>query len=264
MSKYLRKVQHTFNDTGMVFKFVKKESGFFHTFCDGELLYKLGFKPDDIMEYTLFDFYPEDYAAEKQKYYQIAWNGNFCAFECNIDGFSYITTLRPLFKNGKVIEVIGTSINISDRKAFEEANQQIENLSMPLLPMSEGVSLERIEASLSIDRTEKRDLMIKHHNSHIFIPMGDVYFIEKNDRKSIVHTVTGQYETNEPLSNLEKKVDERFLTSHRSNIINMDLLYKIETIGQICIGSFKDYKEKAKITKNKIKLIQDYKTFFNN
>lgn len=90
----------------------------------------------------MFDFYPEDYAAEKLEYYKKAWSGEICVFESYIAGFSYICTLRPVFQQGKVIEVVGTSINISDRKVLEQEAQQLENLSRTVLEtMSEGVFL---------------------------------------------------------------------------------------------------------------------------
>ncbi|TDL31137.1 PAS domain-containing sensor histidine kinase [Jeotgalibacillus sp. S-D1] len=143
MGKYSREIKQTLSDTGMVYKFTIKDDCFIHTFCDGELLYKLGFEPRDIVGKTLFDFYPADYAAEKLEYYKIAWGGEPCVFESYIAGFSYICTLRPVFHKGKVIEVIGTSINISDRKVLEEESQQIENLSRTVLEtMSEGIFLE--------------------------------------------------------------------------------------------------------------------------
>jgi ribose transport system substrate-binding protein len=142
VGKYSREVKQTLSDTGMVYKFIKKDNCFIHTFCDGELLYKLGFEPGDIVGKSLFDFYPEDYAAEKLEYYKKAWGGELCVFESYIAGFSYICTLRPVFQQGKVVEVVGTSINISDRKVLEEEAQQIENLSRTVLEtMSEGIFL---------------------------------------------------------------------------------------------------------------------------
>ncbi|MGN7299571.1 ATP-binding protein [Ferdinandcohnia sp. SAFN-114] len=142
MGKYSREIKQTFSDTGMVYKFIKKDNCFIHTFCDGELLYKLGFEPRDIVGKSLFDFYPEDYAAEKLEYYKKSWDGEHCVFESFIAGFSYICTLRPVFQQGDVIEVVGTSINISDRKVLEEEAQQIENLSRTVLEtMSEGIFL---------------------------------------------------------------------------------------------------------------------------
>lgn len=142
MGKYSREVKQTLSDTGMVYKFIKKDNCFIHTLCDGELLYKLGFEPGDIVGKSLFDFYPEDYAAEKLEYYKKAWGGELCVFESYIAGFSYICTLRPVFQQGKVVEVVGTSINISDRKVLEEEAQQIENLSRTVLEtMTEGIFL---------------------------------------------------------------------------------------------------------------------------
>lgn len=175
MGKFSREIEQTLSDTGMVYKFIKKDNCFIHTFCDGELLYKLGFEPRDIVGKTLFDFYPEDYAAEKSEYYKKAWDGELCVFESYIFGFNYISTLRPIFQQGKVIEVVGTSINISDRKVLEEEAQQIENLSRTVLEtMSEGIFL--LEKC-----TRDSDIKVTALNKNVELQFGlkSGYFNEK-------------------------------------------------------------------------------------
>ncbi|PPA69151.1 ATP-binding protein [Jeotgalibacillus proteolyticus] len=188
MGKYSRQIKQTPSDTGMVYKFTLKDDCFIHTFCEGELLYKLGFEPGDIVGRTLFDFYPEDYAAEKLEYYKIAWGGEPCVFESYIAGFSYICTLRPVFHKGKVIEVIGTSINISDRKILEEESQQLENLSRTVLEtMSEGIFLvekcnqENNNKITALNKNVESQLGIKsgYYNENTLLNMGIEFINDK-------------------------------------------------------------------------------------
>ncbi|RXZ01565.1 LytR/AlgR family response regulator transcription factor [Fictibacillus sp. S7] len=105
----------------------------------------------------------------------------------------------------------------------------------------------------------KKDLKIKQQRNIIFIPLDDILFIERMDRKSVIHTQNKSYETNEPLASLEVALDSRFQASHRSYIINAEHLVRIEAAGQMYKAYFKDYGETAKISKHKVDELQRYK-----
>ncbi|MGG1576300.1 LytR/AlgR family response regulator transcription factor [Fictibacillus sp. NRS-1165] len=107
--------------------------------------------------------------------------------------------------------------------------------------------------------TVKKDLKIKQQRNIIFIPLDDILFIERMDRKSVIHTKNKSYETNEPLASLEVALDSRFQASHRSYIINAEHLVRIEAAGQMYKAYFKDYGETAKISKHKVDELQRYK-----
>nr|WP_318540045.1 sensor domain-containing diguanylate cyclase [Terribacillus saccharophilus] len=50
-------------------------------------------------------------------YYERAWNGEEnVVYESNVQGLRYVTSLRPVIRGGKVVEVIGCSVDITDRK----------------------------------------------------------------------------------------------------------------------------------------------------
>lgn len=106
----------------------------------------------------------------------------------------------------------------------------------------------------------KKDLMVKHSNQFSFIPLDDIIFIERADRKAVIHTVDQKIVLNEALTNLEETLDSRFSTSHRSYIINLQYLKKIETTGQTYKAYFKNYEETAKISKNKLSELQKKKS----
>jgi len=106
----------------------------------------------------------------------------------------------------------------------------------------------------------KKDLMVKHSNQFSFIPLDDIIFIERADRKAVIHTVDQKIELNEALTNLEEALDSRFSTSHRSYIINLQYLKRIETTGQTYKAYFKNYEETAKISRNKLSELQKRKS----
>ncbi|MCM3726568.1 LytTR family two component transcriptional regulator [Neobacillus bataviensis] len=108
--------------------------------------------------------------------------------------------------------------------------------------------------------TVKKDLMVKQSNRFSFIPLDDIIFIERADRKAVIHTIDQKIEVNEALTNLEELLDSRFVASHRSYIINLQYLKRIETAGQTYKAYFKNYEETAKVSKNKLAELQKNKS----
>jgi PAS domain S-box-containing protein len=106
---------------GMTLKFCERNGRFIHTMADGELLYRLGFVPEQIIGRQLRDFMPADAANEQEIYYRRAWNGETdVTYEQNINGIWYMASLRPVHRGGRVVEVIGSCIDITRRKQAEE------------------------------------------------------------------------------------------------------------------------------------------------
>jgi PAS domain S-box-containing protein len=125
---------------GMTFKFREIDGKFIHTLCGGELMYKLGFEEEDVVGKALTDFVPESILRLKLDAYEQAWAGQNVNYEGIINGIHYYTTLRPIFKAGQVIEVIGSSTDISQRKAIEEKHKEDNELYRAILTsMQDGV-----------------------------------------------------------------------------------------------------------------------------
>ncbi|WP_409300730.1 ATP-binding protein [Peribacillus sp. SCS-155] len=128
------------NNTGMVYKYKKEGNVYVHTMCEGEMLYKLGFSPEDIAGKTLHELYPKELADKKLEFYHKAWNGEFVQYELNVYGVCSVASLRPMFQGNKVVEVIGSCIDITEKKRLEEDSRQNDRLREAVFTtMSEGV-----------------------------------------------------------------------------------------------------------------------------
>jgi PAS domain S-box-containing protein len=143
----LRKSQQNLMDTlqrqqGLTFKYSKLGDQFIHTMCEGELLGKLGLSPSMLVGKTLYDVLPMEEADRKVQAYTKAWNGEIANYEANLNGTDYYVTLSPVFEDGKVKEVIGSGIDITERKRAQQILESSEKRYKQILSvMPEGIFL---------------------------------------------------------------------------------------------------------------------------
>jgi signal transduction histidine kinase len=115
---------------GFVFKFVKVGEHFIHTYAEGDFLDRIGVSPSEIIGKTLFEFFPEEQAIQKQHFYEKAWSGKTVNYEGSINDCFYIASLSPLLIDSKVVEVNGTAIDITVEKKNERKIQDMDKLSV--------------------------------------------------------------------------------------------------------------------------------------
>ena len=115
---------------GMIFKFIKKDGRFIHTLCDGELLYRMSLTPEQVIGKELQDFLIDKDAESKIPYYQRAWEGEeTVTYEGNINGIWYVASLRPIRRGRQVIEVIGSCVDITERKESQDRYRKVVEYS---------------------------------------------------------------------------------------------------------------------------------------
>lgn len=111
---------------GMLFKFVRCEDRFVHTLMNGELLYSAGLTPEAVIGRELRDFLPLSDACDIEAHYQKAWMGEDISYEGRFGDIYYLASLRHLRRGGKTVEVIGTAVDITQRKRVERRLEESE------------------------------------------------------------------------------------------------------------------------------------------
>ena len=102
---------------GIMFKVVKEDGRFIHTLFDGKLMYRMGFKPEQVIGRELKDIFPAEIAKEKNKYYLKAWEGEEnVTYKGEFKGIHYFASLSPILKDGQVEQVIGSCVDITEQK----------------------------------------------------------------------------------------------------------------------------------------------------
>ncbi|WP_285767024.1 ATP-binding protein [Peribacillus sp. SI8-4] len=115
---------------GFLFKFIKKDNDFIHTFVEGDFITKSITPTEMVIGKKLSDFLPLKQALMKQRFYEIAWKGETVNYEGEVGDIHYVASLNPLLVNGEVMEVIGTAIDITDKKRNENKLRELEKLAV--------------------------------------------------------------------------------------------------------------------------------------
>ncbi|WLR51434.1 LytTR family DNA-binding domain-containing protein [Bacillus tianshenii] len=123
------------------------------------------------------------------------------------------------------------------------------------------IALERAKQELSVHKVsgpeKKKRIPVHSNRSLYFVPTEDILFIEKSNRKSIIHTLEEQYPTSETLEVLKEYLDDQFFQSHRSFLVNLEHISQIKASGKSYLVYFYHYETPAQISKQKIKALQE-------
>lgn len=96
------------------------------------------------------------------------------------------------------------------------------------------------------------NLPVKFSKGMHYIKKEDILFIEKIERKSYIYTTDKVFETQENIGDLLYQLNDTFLLSHRSYIINLEKVAEVRSSKESFIASFNGVERGAKISKLKI------------
>ncbi len=102
-------------------------------------------------------------------------------------------------------------------------------------------------------------LYVKSGNEILFIDTQNIIFIEKENKKTVIHTTDNKYETNEDIKDLEKRLNQNyFFRSHKSYLINLKMVEKLVVWGDTAyIVKFTRTNKDALMSKKKVRLLQN-------
>lgn len=126
-------------------------------------------------------------------------------------------------------------------------------------------TLERVKmlkneenADREIDRIVKYEkglakLLVKGKESMSFVDIKDIILVQRENNATIIYTAKNSFSTSASLSEIAAKLDgQQFMRSHKSYIINITQITKIEPYGRwTYIVKFKDTQQDALMTAEK-------------
>ncbi|GAE26737.1 transcriptional regulator [Halalkalibacter wakoensis JCM 9140] len=134
-------------------------------------------------------------------------------------------------------------------KAFDL--NAVDYLIKPIKKERFYVALEKAKGLLDYKK-EKTILTIQMDRTSYFIQNKDIICIEKENRKTIIHTATQKYETNDSLDSILSRLSNNFFRTHRSFIVNIDYISHITAEGETYLAHLRNYPHPAYVSKLRI------------
>ena len=136
----------------------------------------------------------------------------------------------------------------------------LERVKRTLNRIVEQMLPREYEPEEKIVRSEYRQdkLLVKGKESMSFIHIPDIVLIQRENNATVIYTEKDSYVTSVSMAELEKKLDpEQLLRSHKSYIINLSRIRKVEPYGRwTYIVHFQGRKEDALLTAEKFEEIK--------
>lgn len=119
------------------------------------------------------------------------------------------------------------------------------------------------EGNESLDKIIKYEkglekLLVKGRESMSFVDISDIILVQRENSNTVIYTIGDSFTTSASLSDIEAKLDpEQFMRSHKSYLINVSKIKKIEPYGRwTYIVTFKDMNKDALMTAEKFEEIK--------
>ncbi|MBU9722986.1 MULTISPECIES: LytR/AlgR family response regulator transcription factor [Bacillaceae] len=128
----------------------------------------------------------------------------------------------------------------------------VDYLLKPLKKDRLYVGLEKAKCFLHKKKMTEKDrkiLTVKVARASFFIHFSSILFIEKENRKTVIHTLDEKYETNETLESIYKRLNLDFFRTHRSFIVNIHWISHITGEGETYFAHLRKYPQYVHVSK---------------
>ena len=135
----------------------------------------------------------------------------------------------------------------------ERVNQTLQRI----LDLSRQKEAEPLERIVKYEKGLEK-LLQKGRESMSFVDIRDIILVQREEGSTVIYTAKDSFSTSAGLGEIEEKLDpQQFMRSHKSYIINVSQIRKIEPYGRwTYIVTFKDLKQDALITQEKYEEIK--------
>lgn len=136
----------------------------------------------------------------------------------------------------------------------------VERVDRTLDRIAEIIANRRYEEEEKVYRPGSRHdkLLVKGKESMSFVDIPDIILVQRENNATVICTEKESYVTSASMADIERKLDpEQFLRSHKSYIINLSKISRIEPYGRwTYVVHFQGRKEDALLTAEKYEEIK--------
>lgn len=171
----------------------------------------------------------------------------------DMDGLSAAAKIKGLHPDVFIVFVTAHT-------KYAAESYQLEAVDYLVKPVTrDGIAraIKKIEKFLSLNNSSGSSgqdrILIKNNHEIYFVNPAEIFFVEKELKKTVIHSVNGKYFTTEPLYELEKKLGQNFFRCHRGFIINTDRIERIVPIAdRLYEVSFYNYPHRVTMRRQKL------------
>lgn len=152
----------------------------------------------------------------------IQWN------HCEKDGIQYAATLNLLLPHAQIIFMTAYNDKYSQAIFFEQLNL-CGYLVKPIQEANLKVLLEKAEKNMEKIKKNSEDLLLVQYNRVTEkIHQDEILYIESDAHRITIHTTTTDITAYGKLSDYMPCLRSSFLLIHKSYIVNMDVIQRLE------------------------------------
>lgn len=170
-----------------------------------------------------------------------------------MNGVEAVKICKERFPGLQVIFTTGHDEFAVEAFNISAADYIVKPIERTRLFMALEKAKKLVQLYRNADQKKNRNkLAIKSNNTFLYLSVDEILYIEKGGRKTILHTANSQFETSESLQELEGKLPAHFYKTHRSYLVNLKKIIKIESSGETYLSYFTGTEKVAYISKLKI------------
>jgi two-component system LytT family response regulator len=171
----------------------------------------------------------------------------------DMDGLTAVTKLRERFPHIFTVFVTAHTKYAAEAYQLDAVDYIVKPVTKERLAKTVNKIQDFLTAKAKLVLSGTSRISIKHNHDVYFINTLDIIFIEKEIRKTVLHTENGKYFTTEPLISIISKLPNNFFRCHKSFIINLNKIEKISPIAErIYEINFYRYQHKASMGRQKM------------
>lgn len=176
-----------------------------------------------------------------------------------LDGMETSKVIRGIMPDAEIVFITAYPDYALDSYSVLAADYitkpiDIERMKACIVRLINELETSRIHESI----TRNDLLFIKTKSDIYFVDEKDLYFIEKQGKKLVIHLKSEIIETYMGLRELENKLTNNFFRTHKSYLINLRKVYKVSQFSESSfVVHFRDIEQTALITKEKFNHIKE-------
>ena len=174
-----------------IFKYTKNSKGQpVFTLSEGKVAERVGIVTEAIYNKEVKDIFPENVVDHIYKNFVEAYKGKPMDFEVHVVNIDFLVYLSPIIQDNKVIEVVGTAIDITERKKSEQLINHMAYHDTLTGLHNRAFFYEKITKMIQIAKQNKETFAVmfldldqfKNINDTLGHAMGDLLLIDVSNR----------------------------------------------------------------------------------